>query len=237
MDPGRSVVNRLDPVWSARWNCAASRLPQAVEPATTTRPSGGGPARLSQPALDLDCPNGLPSAAGTGQTFTIHAIAHDGNPVTAGGANFTASITGPGAVTPVVTDNGDGTYTVTYTAPTRGSPSTTNPLGWRYRCDGRFRAVRWPVRGWRDQRWNAVVTCTATYGQAAKRAPVAGPPKPRPRWTSWTSRFHRPEGIGLRHTAVPNGHVMVLGPQTSQIEHIALNFLQTVCGLRGAHLF
>jgi len=46
--------------------------------------------------------------------FTIHAKDPKGNPLTEGGDNFKVDIHGPVHVEPVVVDNNDGTYTVTY---------------------------------------------------------------------------------------------------------------------------
>jgi len=46
--------------------------------------------------------------------FTIHSVDADGNPVREGGDPFQVKITGPQPVTPHVTDNKDGTYSVQY---------------------------------------------------------------------------------------------------------------------------
>lgn len=46
--------------------------------------------------------------------FTIHSVDGDGNPVREGGDPFEVKISGPQPVTPHVTDNGDGTYSVEY---------------------------------------------------------------------------------------------------------------------------
>lgn len=50
-------------------------------------------------------------------TFTIHAVNVDGQPITTGGDPFAVSVEGPHnvAVEPAIIDNGDGTYTVSYT--------------------------------------------------------------------------------------------------------------------------
>jgi filamin len=47
-------------------------------------------------------------------TFTIHSVDADGNAVREGGDPFKVNITGPQEVTPKVTDNNDGTYSVEY---------------------------------------------------------------------------------------------------------------------------
>jgi len=46
--------------------------------------------------------------------FTIHAVDEDGNPRKDGGDVFDVKISGTSPVTPVIVDNGDGTYAVTY---------------------------------------------------------------------------------------------------------------------------
>jgi len=50
-------------------------------------------------------------------TFTIHGVDVDGNPLKEGGDPFAVSVEGPHnvSVEPAITDNGDGTYTVSYT--------------------------------------------------------------------------------------------------------------------------
>jgi filamin len=50
------------------------------------------------------------------QEFTIHAVDHDGNPLTQGGDDFDVTLKGPEDIKPEVRDNGDGTYTVKYEA-------------------------------------------------------------------------------------------------------------------------
>ena len=50
------------------------------------------------------------------QEFTIHAVDHEGNPLTQGGDDFKVTISGPEEIKPEVVDNGDGTYTVKYEA-------------------------------------------------------------------------------------------------------------------------
>jgi len=53
--------------------------------------------------------------------FTIHSVDGDGHPVAAGGDPFQVKITGPEQVSPKVTDNRNGTYSVVYSVLTPGT--------------------------------------------------------------------------------------------------------------------
>jgi len=67
-----------------------------------------------------DGPGLVAGRTGKPNHFTIHAVDADGAPAGAGGDPFTVDISGPQAVPAKVTDNGDGTYNVTYTAEAPG---------------------------------------------------------------------------------------------------------------------
>lgn len=59
--------------------------------------------------------------AGQVTTIVIHARDQFGNPIPTGGAGVTVTISGANSDTAVVTDNGDGTYTATYTPANAGT--------------------------------------------------------------------------------------------------------------------
>ena len=63
--------------------------------------------------------------AGSPTTISIQARDVFNNNRTTGGANFTVAITGANTATGVVTDNGDGTYTATYTPAVAGTDIVT----------------------------------------------------------------------------------------------------------------
>jgi len=60
--------------------------------------------------------------------FTIHAVDPDGNPRHDGGDPFKVEVTGPENLTPHVTDNNDGTYTVQYDPKVPGDYSVNTTL-------------------------------------------------------------------------------------------------------------
>lgn len=67
--------------------------------------------------------------AGETQTFTITAKDAQSNSLTSGGETFVVAGTGPATTNGVVTDNGDGTYSVSFTPTTAGAWTITISLG------------------------------------------------------------------------------------------------------------
>jgi hypothetical protein len=72
--------------------------------------------------------SGVPAsvAAGAAAAFTIQARDAQGNALASGGAVFALTLSGPGSGSGTVSDNGDGTYTATFTAPTLANAWTLN---------------------------------------------------------------------------------------------------------------
>ncbi|MGE0352895.1 MAG: invasin domain 3-containing protein, partial [Gemmatimonadales bacterium] len=65
----------------------------------------------------------MPSSgtAGTATTISVQARDQFGNTVTVGGATVVVTVTGANAATPAVTDNGNGTYSTSYTPTNAGT--------------------------------------------------------------------------------------------------------------------
>src|SRR5690606_41914978 len=70
-------------------------------------------------------PNGT---AGSVTTITVQAKDANGNNLTTGGATVAAAVSGANTATPAVVDNGDGTYTLTYTPTTSGTDNVAITL-------------------------------------------------------------------------------------------------------------
>ena len=70
-------------------------------------------------------PNGT---AGAATSITVQAKDGDGNNMTVGGATVVVNVTGANTATPSVTDEGDGTYTCSYTPTTPGADSVAITL-------------------------------------------------------------------------------------------------------------
>jgi adhesin/invasin len=68
-------------------------------------------------------------SAGSQTSITIQSRDQFGNNRTTGGASYTVAVTGANTATGVVTDNGDGTYTATYTPLVSGADVVTIRLG------------------------------------------------------------------------------------------------------------
>ncbi len=68
------------------------------------------------------------ATVGSPVTITVTAYDTDGNVYTTGGDTVVVSVSGSNSATPVVTDNGDGTYTTTYTPITVGADQVTATL-------------------------------------------------------------------------------------------------------------
>src|SRR5690606_3650302 len=66
--------------------------------------------------------------AGSVTTITVQAKDANGNNLTTGGATVAGSVTGANTATPAVVDNGDGTYTLTYTPTTSGTDNVAITL-------------------------------------------------------------------------------------------------------------
>jgi hypothetical protein len=86
----------------------------------------GTPAGLNAPHSTATVPNGV---AGSPTTISIQARDAFGNIRTTGGGSWTVAVTGANTANPSVTDNGDGTYTATYTPVVGGTDIITIRLG------------------------------------------------------------------------------------------------------------
>lgn len=90
--------------------------------------NGTGPAGPASPP-DSTATVPTTAAVGTGVTITVQAKDADGGNLTTGGATVTASVTGANPSGPIAaTDNGDGTYTITYTPANAGTDSVAITL-------------------------------------------------------------------------------------------------------------
>jgi hypothetical protein len=92
----------------------------AGSPVTFTATGTAGAANAGQTTATV--PSGT---AGTQTTISIQSRDQFGNDRTTGGASITVAVTGSNTATGAVTDNGDGTYTATYTPTVSGTDVVT----------------------------------------------------------------------------------------------------------------
>ena len=95
--------------------------------ALTTSPysSAVSPGAASAAQSTATVPNGT---AGSATSLTVQAKDAQGNNLSSGGATVVISITGANSATPSVTDNGDGTYSASYTPTATGNDSVAITL-------------------------------------------------------------------------------------------------------------
>jgi hypothetical protein len=86
------------------------------------------PAATIDPARTSITAEPSPTTTGNEVTITITSYDTDGDPYTTGGQNVVITVSGSNSASPTVTDNGDGTYTATYTPDNVGEDLITGTI-------------------------------------------------------------------------------------------------------------